>query len=349
MQQINVPDECGLDSAPVRISSAMTPADWYGAIMCRISNRFRMKYTVTPGLYALGNPDKDSVVLVTCNYRLSLNVLRSSLNNRNAWILVVDTKGINVWCAAGKGTFCTKEIVKQLISCNLISKISHHTLILPQLGASGVSSFKLQKASGFTVKFGPVRASDIPAYLDDNCKASPKMRQVIFPLIDRVKLVPMEAIPALKKLGLFLLIASVLFGITRIGIIYKQAIIGVWPLVIPGLTAILTGSILIPLLLPFIPGRAFSLKGLITGLIGAIAIIFLLPVYRSSALLSAFCLISVPAFSSFLSFLFTGSSTYTSPSGVKTELKIALPLYITSAVVSATLLILTLTRFWGIL
>jgi hypothetical protein len=308
-----------------------------------------MKYTVTPGLYALGNPDKDSVVLVTSNYRLSLNVLRSALNNRNAWVLVVDTKGINVWCAAGKGTFCTKEIVKQIVSSNLISRISHRTLILPQLGASGVSSAKLQKASGFTVKFGPVRASDIPAYLDNDCKASPEMRQARFTLTDRVKLVPMEAIPALKKLGLFLLIASVLFGITRTGIIYKQAIIGVWPLVIPGLTAVLTGSVIIPLLLPFIPGRAFSLKGLITGLIGAIAIVVLLPVYRSSALLSAFCLISVPASSSFLSFLFTGSSTYTSPSGVKTELKIALPLYITSAVVSTVLLTLTLTRFWGIL
>ena len=147
MQQINVPGECGQTSAPVHISSAMTPADWYGAIMCRISNRFRMKYTVTPGLYALGNPDKDSVVLVTSNYRLSLNVLRSALNNRNAWVLVVDTKGINVWCAAGKGTFCTKEIVKQIVSSNLISRISHRTLILPQLGASGVSSAKLQKAS----------------------------------------------------------------------------------------------------------------------------------------------------------------------------------------------------------
>jgi acetyl-CoA decarbonylase/synthase complex subunit gamma len=159
----------------------------------------------------------------------------------------------------------------------------------------------------------------------------------------------MEAIPALNKLGLFLLVAAVLFGITRTGIIYKQALSGVWPFVAAGLTAILTGSVLPPLLLPFIPGRAFSLKGLVTGLIGAIAIIFFSPMCRSTPLLTAFFLISVPAFSSYQAFLFTGSTTYTSPSGVKTELKIAWPLYLVSAAVSGVLLILVFIRFRGIL
>jgi thioredoxin type arsenate reductase len=342
----NLPDI--LNVTPIRLSSTMTLADRYGGVMCRISNKFRMKYTVTPGLYAFGNPDQPSPVLVTGNYRLSLNVLRASLANRNAWILVVDTKGINVWCAAGKGTFCTGEIVKQISACNLGSKISHRTLVLPQLGASGVAAPKLQKASGFTAKFGPVRASDIPKYLDNNYIASPSMRRVRFLFIDRAKLVPMEAIPALKKLGLSLIIAAVLFGITRSGIIYKQAIGGVWPLVIAGLTAIFTGSILTPLLLPFIPGRAFSIKGFVAGLIGAIAIIFLLPICRSTPFLTAFNAVSVPAFSSYLAFLFTGSSTYTSPSGVKVELKIAWPLYLASAAISTVLLILALIRFWGI-
>ncbi len=326
----------------------MTFADGYGSVMCRISNTFRMKFTVAPGLYALGKPDQNSLVLVTANYRLSLNALRRFLAGRNIWILVIDTKGINVWCAAGKGTFCTNEIVKQLSSCDLKSRISHHTLILPQLSASGVSASKLQKASGFSVKFGPVRASDIPAYLDNNCTVSPAMRRVQFSFIDRAKLVPMETIPAFKKVGLFLLITAILFGMTRNGIIYRQALSGVVPLVLSGLTALFTGTILSPLLLPFIPGRAFSIKGFVTGLIGAIAIISLLPISRSTPFLAAFTLVSVPAFSSYLSFLFTGSTTYTSPSGVKTELKIAWPLYLASAGISAVLLIMVLIRFWRI-
>jgi hypothetical protein len=334
---------------PVCLLSNISLADRFGSVMCRVSNGFRMKYTVTPGLYTLGNPDRNSPVLVTGNYRLSLNALRVSINDRNAWILIVDTKGINVWCAAGKGTFCTKEIVKQLSACDLKSKIAHRTLILPQLGASGASASKVQKESGFSVRFGPVRASDIPAYLDNNCTASPAMRRVRFSFVDRAKLVPMETIPAFKKAGLFLLIAAVLFGMTRNGIMYGLALSGVLPLVIAGLVALFTGTILSPLLLPFIPGRAFSLKGFVTGLTGAIAIIFLLPICRSTPFLTAFNLVSVPAFSSYLAFLFTGSTTYTSPSGVKAELKIAWPLYLVSAAVSGVLLVLVFVRFRGIL
>jgi hypothetical protein len=340
--------ESDLIAAPIRLSSTMTSADRYGGVMCRMSNKFRMKYMVAPGLFALGDPDQDSPVLVSGNYRLSLNVLRSSLADRSAWILVIDTKGINVWCAAGKGTFCTNEIVKQISASNLGSKISHRTLILPQLGASGVSAPKLQKASGFSVKFGPVRASDLPEYLDNNCTASPAMRRVRFSFVDRAKLVPMETVPAFKNMAVFLAIAAVLFGMTRTGIIYKQALTGVVPLAIAGLTALFTGTVLSPLLLPFIPGRAFSLKGFVAGLIGAIAIVSLSPVCRSTPFLTAFCLVSVPAYSSYLAFLFTGSTAYTSPSGVKKELKIAWPLYLSSAGVSAVLLIMVIIRFWGI-
>jgi CO dehydrogenase/acetyl-CoA synthase delta subunit len=344
-------ESCSCDSIPQprQITTALSLADKFGAIMCRISNRFRMRYRIDPGLYALGNPGDSDPVMVSANYRLSFNHLRGALASRNAWILVLDTKGINVWCAAGKGTFCTNEIVKRLSACALTSTTSHRTLILPQLSASGVSASKLQKAcGGFSVKFGPVRASDIPAYLDNNCTASPAMRRVRFSIVDRAKLVPMETIPASKKVGLFLLVSAVLFGMTRTGIIYSQALSGVVPLVIAGLTALFTGTIFSPLFLPFIPGRAFSLKGFVTGLAGAIAITFLLPICRSTPFLTAFNLVSVPAFSSYLAFLFTGSTTYTSPSGVKAELKIAWPLYLVSAGISAVLLIIVIIHFWRI-
>ena len=66
----------------------------------------RHRYTVSPGLYAIGNPDKDSEVLVTANFKLTCDMLRKQLNGISAWILVLDTKGINVWCDAGKGTTC---------------------------------------------------------------------------------------------------------------------------------------------------------------------------------------------------------------------------------------------------
>ena len=61
----------------------------------------RNNYKIEPGIYALGSPDKNSEVLVTANYKLSFDTLRKNLTGLNVWILVLDTKGINVWCAAG--------------------------------------------------------------------------------------------------------------------------------------------------------------------------------------------------------------------------------------------------------
>jgi acetyl-CoA decarbonylase/synthase complex subunit gamma len=308
-----------------------------------------MRYRVDPGLYSLGTSTAESPVFVTANYKLSFDLLRKNCASRDAWVLVIDTAGINVWCAAGKGAFSTKAIVKQITGSGLDSMVSHRLLILPQLAASGVAAHKVLKESGFTVKFGPVRASDLPRYLDDKYAASPAMRRVRFSFLDRSKLVPMEALPALRKVFLYLLGAAILFGITRTGVMYKQAVTGVLPLVTAGLTAVFTGSVLTPLFLPMIPFRAFSLKGLLAGLIGAIAIIFFLPVFHSDPFLTALCLTAVPSLSSFFAFLFTGSSTYTSPSGVKKELKTAWPLYLVSGGVSVVLFAVVLIRFWGIL
>jgi CO dehydrogenase/acetyl-CoA synthase gamma subunit (corrinoid Fe-S protein) len=80
--------------------------DRMGRFRSRVSG-FRMHYRVDPGLYAVGSPNTDSPVLVSANYKLSFNTLRSNLDGLDAYILVLDTKGINVWCAAGKGTFGT--------------------------------------------------------------------------------------------------------------------------------------------------------------------------------------------------------------------------------------------------
>lgn len=337
-----------VSTAPVQLSSVMKINDIKDAVMCRISNKFRMKFNMTPGLYALGNPGKDSPVLVTANYKLSVNTLRKAMKNRNAWILVIDTKGINVWCAAGKGTFCTKAIMQQITVCKLDTIVSHRVLILPQLGASGVNANKLHKESGFTVRFGPVRAADLPRYIDDNYKATPEMRRVKFPITDRAILIPMEVLPALQKLTLFLLVAAVLFGLTRTGIMYKNALLGVSPFVIAGVTAVMAGSVLTPLLLPYIPFRAFSLKGFCIGLIGAI-FLCVLPFSQNDLFLSLLFMIGVPAFSSYNAFLFTGSTTYTSPSGVKKELRIALPLYLSGIAISGILFTLILIRSWGII
>ena len=149
--------------------------DKVGAFKARIGFG-RMNYTVEPGIYTVGNPDENSPVLISANYKLSFDALRKELTSLNAWIIVIDTKGINVWCAAGKGTFGTDEIVRRINLIELAKIVSHRKIIVPQLGAVGVSAHKVKKLSGFSVIYGPVRAKDIIEFMQSGMQAAEKMR-----------------------------------------------------------------------------------------------------------------------------------------------------------------------------
>ena len=78
--------------------------DYCGTIGARLGLN-RSTYLITPGLYCTGQPTPASPVVVTANYKLSFDALRKELSGESVWILVLDTRGINIWCAAGKGTF----------------------------------------------------------------------------------------------------------------------------------------------------------------------------------------------------------------------------------------------------
>jgi acetyl-CoA decarbonylase/synthase complex subunit gamma len=290
-----------------------------------------MDYRIDPGLYALGEPDEKSPVLVTANYRMSFDKLREALPGRNVWILVLDTKGINVWCAAGKGTFGTEELVSRIESSGLAKVVSHRELILPQLSGPGVSAHEVKKLSGFKVIYGPIRATDLPNFLDSGLKATPKMRLKTFPLRERIALIPIELVAAVKT------------GIIVMGLFFLLSLIGKWD---EGLTpslnhaffsasvifmAILAGAALTPLLLPWVPGRAFSMKGCILGfLFFAVLLAFRWNdwVTATDRLEMTGWLFLIPAVSAYLAMNFTGASTYTSLSGVKREMRWAVPLEI---------------------
>jgi hypothetical protein len=269
----------------------------------------RMGHRVDPGLYRLGTPTPDSPVFVTANYTLSFDALRSALQDTDGYILVLDTKGINVWCAAGKGTFGTDELVRRIELTGLTGIVRHRKLILPQLGAPGVSWPEVIRRTGFSIEYGPVRARDLPGYLKTHT-ATPEMRRVRFPVRDRIVLVPVElvhvALPAI-------VIAIILYFLA--GPVSSLAVI----------TAVVTGTVFFPVLLPFIPTHDFSTKGLILGL--AVSLPFAawfasgtsLPGWAD--LLAALTpLLIIPAVTAYLALNFTGSTPFTSRTGVKKEI-----------------------------
>jgi acetyl-CoA decarbonylase/synthase complex subunit gamma len=289
-----------------------------------------MHYAVDPGLYAVGDPDERSPVLVTANYKMSFDALREALFKRNVWVLVLDTFGINVWCAAGKGTFGTAELASRIESSGLPRVVTHRELIVPQLAGPGVAAHEVKRLSGFKVVYGPIKAADLPGFLEGGLKATPEMRLKTFTTGERIVLIPVELIPAL------------IAGLIVVAVFFLLSLVGRWGEGWTGalshalfagvaiLTAIVAGAVLTPLLLPWLPGRAFSLKGFSLGLV--LAVIFL-AIQKSYRLEAVAWLFLIPSFSAYLAMNFTGASTFTSLSGVKREMRRALPLEIGAAIV----------------
>jgi len=324
----------------LKISTVLSPADHWEHIKCRIS-AFRNNYAVTPGLYAAGEPDAGADVFVSANYKLSFDHLRRSLNGINAWVLVLDTKGINVWCAAGKGTFGTHELVMRITGVQLARVVTHRRIIVPQLGAPGIAAHVVLQETGFRVSYGPVRAKDIPAYIASGYTSSEKMRTITFPLIDRLVLTPMEIDPILKKYyPWFALLILTVFGLRPSGIFFRDAWSGGLPFLVLGLVSVFTGAFLTPVLLPFIPFRSFALKGWIAGILSVLVVSGIPGVRMPDAYtLRAAAYLFFPLASSYIALQFTGSATFTGMSGVKKELKLSIPLYIAGSASSMVLLI----------
>ena len=205
----------------------------------------------------------------------------------------------------------------------------------------------VRRETGFRVLYGPVRARDIPAYLANGCEADERMRQVRFELRDRMTVSLLDLTEAAKK-GIMVTIAVWLlssFGPAGFQLGYgwnrsALVILSLW-------AGILSGTVLTAALLPWLPGRMFSAKGAVAGLIIVIGIVLYnnsYGHYPATLPQAASLVLLVAALSAYLAMNFTGASTFTSLSGVKKEIRCSVPAVIAAAVAAAGLQLLRLFR-----
>jgi hypothetical protein len=292
------------------VDNKLTLKDYFWNMGVRL-NIQRDNYKVPPGLYKIGNPGPEDDVIITGNYKLTFDHVRKHLR-KNYWLLIINTDGINVWCAAGKGSFGTVELLYALKSNKISDLVSHKRLILPQLSAPGIQGPLLEKLSGFKVIYGPVYAKDLEDFIASKYEKTPSQSQVHFNLIDRLTVLPLESIkPVFSLILMTMLILWIPFlDLSMVG----------FPMI-----AVFVGILLIPIILPFRPFQMFYLNGIVITLILSSAYMFITTftyIYIGMALLSS-------VWSGYLAYKFTGSTTFTSLSGVKKELKQALPVSIT--------------------
>jgi ubiquinone/menaquinone biosynthesis C-methylase UbiE len=207
-------------------------------------NRFIPPYPkFATGLYRVGHPDPKAPVLVTGNYELTVRRLVRELDGRaDCWLLVANSRGINVWCAASGGHFTAEDVIAALKSSGVMEVVDHHALILPQLCATGIDGWKIRKETRWGVHWGPVRAHDIPAYLAARRKKTDEMHHVQFPLRDRLEMTTV----AFFFYGMILAILALIFWRSSLTLLL-------------GLMALI--SYFYGVFLPWLPGRDGLAKG----------------------------------------------------------------------------------------
>lgn len=267
----------------------------------------RDNYKVPPGLYKIGNPTKISEVIVTCNYKLTVDLVRSTVK-KDYWLLIIDTDGINVWCAAGKGRFGTAEVIYSIQKCLLSEFVNHKRILLPQLAGPGIQSHIIKNKTGFNVKFGPVHIKDLDHYVETGYVKTDQMREVTFNIKERFAVMPLEWVPTGKLLlviSLLVLLLPFLNGTHLLMMVVSSFV----------------GTVFVPLILPWRPFKMFYINGLISGaLLNALILVFSL-----LNILSIGVAILGTALAGYQALNFTGSTTFTSLSGVKKEMEKAIP------------------------
>jgi NAD-dependent dihydropyrimidine dehydrogenase PreA subunit len=140
------------------------------------------------GLRRVCRPKRDSPVLVTCNFHLTVNRLTKILERSgvDAWLLVADSKGVNVWCAAGGEEFNAHSVVSAVITSGIGDLVDHRNLILPPLGAPGISATEVRSQTGWSTRWGPVRAEDLVTYLLGGAHRDADMKRATYSWRERL-------------------------------------------------------------------------------------------------------------------------------------------------------------------
>ena len=303
---------------------------------------YRSPHHVEPGLYCIGRPGPDSPALVTANYTLSFDILRRDLGGRDCWILVLETDGMNVACGARTGSFGTDELIVRVQKTRLQQVLRHRALILPRLGAQAVNRQEVRSHTGFDILSGPVRSEDVSSYIARGNIATPEMCTVRFSFRDRLSLSLAEIVRSLLLFPVFAFGALIAAGLGPDGVSLGRAWLGVWPLFALGLGSICAGSLIVPAALPFIPFRAFWVKGWLTGAVVTAALLHGAGLARGmDLLLIGACWLFFPAASAALGLRFSGAAPADFAADARREIRRAWPFFAAAALLAAAALALS--------
>ncbi len=153
-----------------------------------------LPHATRPGLYPIGKPGSDAPVLCTGNFTLTVRRMKDVLAGHDAWLLVANSHGINVWCAASGGHLTHHSVIAALRSSRVADRVAHRTIVLPQLAATGIERARIADATGWKAVWGPARLEDLPGFLERG-KVRKRERTIRFPAWERLEMAVSWAAP----------------------------------------------------------------------------------------------------------------------------------------------------------
>jgi len=125
----------------------------------------RKPVSVEAGVRTFGHPDKNSPVLITTNYALTLFTVESDIKSAglDCYLIVVDTGGLSVESAVAGRYFSAESIVSALNEMQVENLVNHKTLIIPGLAAR--LSGEAEDATGWRILVGPKDSSGLAQYI----------------------------------------------------------------------------------------------------------------------------------------------------------------------------------------
>jgi acetyl-CoA decarbonylase/synthase complex subunit gamma len=277
----------------------------YGKALISWIFLFMRVFTIKPGLYYIGEMDENAPLLVTANNFLTVFLLARRLSDKKVRLLIIDTKGINVWCSAGEGSFSSKDIIEKATNCGLLTEKGKVSMILPKLSFAGVKLEELRK-HGINPIIGPLYAKDVPAFLGQDKLENQIYERVHFGLQSRA----FTALPTAIQFFYYFL------GVYVITLGYAP----------PDVIWIATGlAFIYPLLFPWLPGKYFSVKGIYLALLVAIVSTYF---HYDSVKVQLLLIFFLFATSIFIGLSYTGNSAVSNYTSVRKETARFLPVVV---------------------
>ncbi len=172
-------------------------ARWLGYLWVEVVQTLLrvLPFPCRTGLVRIGSPGRDSPVLLTGNFRLTVARVKRALEGLDAYLLVANSRGVNVWCAATGGLLTNHDVISVLKTSGIDGLVDHRRVILPQLAATGIEGKAVHRKTGWKVVWGPVEAAAIPEFLGSGLVKTREMRVITFPWRRRLEMAAAWAFP----------------------------------------------------------------------------------------------------------------------------------------------------------